>query len=330
MKIVLFDPSLKDNTGQHSDNLGDVIIYEFVRKIIDDLFPSAELVRIATHTMPDEQTRRSACKADLHFLGGTNILNSTVNIYNNWKFDNSFFNTLFSRNLPVVSLGTGWGEYQGPPNFYSRLFYRKRLSRHFTHAVRDSYTLDQLGKINGLKILNTGCPTTWSLDNTEINKVHSGKGCIFTLTDYSRNVQQDNKLITALLEHFSEIVFFPQGKDDLSYLNSLDAHAKNKERFSILERNLGAFKSVLQRKDLVYIGTRLHAGILALNKQVDALILALDNRAAEMGRDTGLPVIARDNHADLIRWIKGEKIFSKNRISIPLSNIDQWKAQFKK
>ena len=42
-----------------------------------------------------------------------------------------------------------------------------------------------------------------------------------------------------------------------------------------------------------YVGTRLHAGILALNYRKRTLIIAVDNRAAEMKTDINLPVIAR-------------------------------------
>ena len=122
MKVVLFDPSLKDNNGNPSNNLGDLIIHEFVEKAIVELFPSLSIYRISTHELPSDRIKKNIDKEDICFLGGSNILNSTTNIYNNWKYDDSFFQTVFSKKISVISLGTGWGEYQNEPNFYSKFF----------------------------------------------------------------------------------------------------------------------------------------------------------------------------------------------------------------
>lgn len=73
-------------------------------------------------------------------------------------------------------------------------------------------------------------------------------------------------------------------------------------------------------------GTRLHAGIHALNYKVRSIILAVDNRATEMGRDVNLPVIQRSEI--------GEKLESKintdftTDIRINQKNIRLFTEQF--
>jgi polysaccharide pyruvyl transferase WcaK-like protein len=329
MKIVLFDPSLKDNNGNPSDNLGDLIIHEYIDKILGELFPEKLVYRIATHSFPSKAAKKSIHKNDLCFLGGTNILNSTINVYNNWRYDKTILRTIFSRRLNVITLGVGWGEYQNAPGVYSRIFYKKRLHPSKVHSARDSYSTAQLEK-TGLKVINTGCPTTWLLNGTAANRKTSGaiRTCVFTLTDYSRDIQKDSKLMETLLENFEELAFFPQGSDDLDYVNSLKTYRSNKNKIIILQRNLQAFKTALKKGEVLYVGTRLHAGILALNLGVESLIISIDNRAREMANDIYLPVIERDQFDLLTKWIKGEKIFKQETIRIPLENIATWKKQF--
>jgi polysaccharide pyruvyl transferase WcaK-like protein len=43
------------------------------------------------------------------------------------------------------------------------------------------------------------------------------------------------------------------------------------------------------------VGTRLHGGIRGIEHGRRTVIIAIDNRAEEMGADTGLPIVLRDN-----------------------------------
>ena len=47
------------------------------------------------------------------------------------------------------------------------------------------------------------------------------------------------------------------------------------------------------------VGTRLHAGIRALQKGNQALILSVDNRATEINKDINIPVISRFDLAQI-------------------------------
>lgn len=75
-----------------------------------------------------------------------------------------------------------------------------------------------------------------------------------------------------------------------------------------------------------YVGTRLHAGIWCLKKGIRTMIIAVDNRARQIGADTGLPVIERDLlQNELADWINGQQ---ETSITLPWDNIALWKNQF--
>lgn len=89
---------------------------------------------------------------------------------------------------------------------------------------------------------------------------------------------------------------------------------------------MGAYEAVLKSGDIDYVGTRLHAGIHALNHKVRSIIIAVDNRATEMGKDINLPILQRQQI--------GEKLeahilsdFSTD-IQIKQDNIEIFKSQF--
>ena len=83
---------------------------------------------------------------------------------------------------------------------------------------------------------------------------------------------------------------------------------------------------LLASGDIDYVGTRLHGGIEALNHGRRSLVLAVDNRATEIGKDTNLPVMDRKSAVELIE----ERINSSwaTEIVLPNDNISLWKSQF--
>ena len=85
---------------------------------------------------------------------------------------------------------------------------------------------------------------------------------------------------------------------------------------------------MLRKGCVDYVGTRLHAGIHALNHKIRCIILAVDNRATEMGRDVNLPVIQRDEISEKLE----KKIQSDfaTQIRINQENIDRFQAQFRR
>ena len=92
---------------------------------------------------------------------------------------------------------------------------------------------------------------------------------------------------------WAECPLWPQGAGDQAYARSLGFKGL------VIDRKLESLIRIFETEEVDYIGTRLHAGILALEHNIKTLIISVDNRAREMGKDLGLPVIARETIADL-------------------------------
>src|SRR5450755_3179115 len=76
--ISLLDPSLMNHRGDLSINLGDVIIYESVIKILGGLFLDTEIIRIASHAPLEEKHFKIIKDSEFTFVGGTNIFTSDI------------------------------------------------------------------------------------------------------------------------------------------------------------------------------------------------------------------------------------------------------------
>ena len=95
----------------------------------------------------------------------------------------------------------------------------------------------------------------------------------------------------------------------------------------VVSGGLDAYTALLQAGDLDYVGTRLHGGIHALNYKIRSLIIAVDHRAVEIGKDFSVPYIERSEITErLLSEIHANR---ETKIRIPLDNIQAWKAQFK-
>ena len=82
-----------------------------------------------------------------------------------------------------------------------------------------------------------------------------------------------------------------------------------------------AYNEILRKPKIDYIGTRLHAGVRALQNNVRTLILAVDNRAIEIGKDVNLNVIKREDVEDSLFFITNNYITD---IKLPQENINKW------
>jgi hypothetical protein len=82
---------------------------------------------------------------------------------------------------------------------------------------------------------------------------------------------------------------------------------------------------LLREGGLDYVGLRLHCGVLALQHKVRSLVVIVDNRAAEIARDTRLPAIARDDIGGIESWVNGSP---PAELLLPHDAIIAWKMQF--
>ncbi len=326
--IVLLDPALMNHEGQLSTNLGDLIIYESAAKILEELFPHTEIVRIASHAALNRQQQNIVNQADFAFVGGTNIFLSDYNTFRLLKLKNSSFLLWLNPGVKnLIFLGVGWGNgYGSPITWKTKLFYQKLLSNKYIQSARDDYSAQKINPIR--RCLNTSCPTLWELNGFDANRTNTQHTkCLFTLTDYAKNIEHDTQLIQICLDYFDKLSFFPQGLLDKVYLESLPIYQKNKAKINILPHHIAAYNEyVMQNEDFTFVGTRLHGGIKCMQEGKSALIIGVDNRAMEISRDTGLSVVMRNDYEGIKKWLSGEKLFSK--LNIPIDNIQTWKNQF--
>lgn len=320
-KIILFDPSYG------TSNLGDFIINEAIMKHMKFVFSNNYLVRYSTHSplmhfhqlLKKNFISRNCEPEYLKFLGGSNIFKHDLLRYTlDWNIN------IFTKHLYKNSVSIGGG-CEGDPatiNKYTRYIYRSVLSKNYTHSVRDEETKSFLESL-GVQVINTGCPTMWDLTAEFCKSIpkKKSKDVVFTLTDYARDKDKDQKLINILLKNYENVYFWIQGTEDLEYFNTM----QNIDKIQLVNPNLESYKETLTKGNIDFVGTRLHAGIYAMQHKVRSIILIVDNRARDMQKTYNINAIERNNIDDLEKMIQSE--FATN-IKIDEDKINAWKSQF--
>jgi Polysaccharide pyruvyl transferase len=324
MRISLFDPGLENQLGSSSANLGDLIIQEAVMRELNWLFKDSQISHIATHDFPTPQQLFSTLTTPLVFVGGTNLISSRMDHYMQWK-------TTFLQKAWVgkaILLGVGWQTYQVKPNFYSRWSLRAVLSRRFLHSVRDSYTQSQLQLAGIHNVINTGCPTMWALQDVRPDEIPAQKSenALVMLTDYSKRPESDRRFLELVGSKYKRVYAWAQGRGDEAYLTEL---ANSLELpIQMIDHSYEDFQNFLKSEiQFDYIGTRLHGGVKCWLCKRRSLVIAIDNRAIEIAKDTNLPTVEREDLAGIEAWIEGS-----HRLDLRLNTtaIAQWKSQFKR
>ena len=312
-KLILFDPSIE------SQNLGDKIIRKYCDLALRELLEKKDVLYVPTHVIPSDIQLKSIRESQMKIVCGTNLITPHYEEFSNWKMPQNL-----SGYRNILTLGVGWGYYCDEISKTSQFVYRSILSQKGFHSVRDSYTEKKFRKMGIENVLNTGCPSIWRLtpDYCMMIPMRKAKNVITTLTDYAPDEDADRRMLSILLENYENVYIWLQGSGDYEYLRKFT----EMRQLHIIEPDLDKYTSELQSDEIDYVGTRLHAGIHALNQKVRTIILAVDNRAVEMGRDFNLPVIRRSLIEEkLPSMIQSE--WSTN-IVIPEENIKKWKAQF--
>lgn len=127
--ITLLDPSIQDNSGIDSDNLGDLIIYQSIKQILEDLFPGKEIKRISTHQYIQKKETGIINDSLFAFVGGTNILTSDIRNFPRLSPVKRKGFYLFPGFRNLVLLGTGWSAYQPPVDLPTRIYYKQILKK---------------------------------------------------------------------------------------------------------------------------------------------------------------------------------------------------------
>lgn len=302
-------------------NLGNQIIMDSVYSVVNELFPSEFIYKLQYLESYGFQSLRAMRSSKLTFFGGTNSLSSEMNKYSQMGFrikDLVFFDDL-------VLLGVGWWQYQKTPNMYTRFLLKNLLSKKYLQSVRDEYSKKKLQEIGVLNVINTSCPTTWRLNEDLLNgKVYKKSDSVLaTLTDYNKNKELDMGLMELLLKNYQRVYLWPQGVGDKRYFQELGLESN--KRVEVIIPRLSAFDALCESDNIDYVGTRLHAGIRAMQYGKKSIIIGIDNRALEISKDVGISVVRRNDYEELSRLILGDFEYD---LKIPRSAIAEWKNQF--
>ena len=321
--IVLFDPGIR------SLNKGDEIIMRSAEAELTKagLLTGNYVIHSATHApivtfyqnTNKNPRMRFYNEAKYKFICGSNLL------WKNMLKPRTVFNINLWNCKPYkdsILLGVGTGLANAKTNLYTKKLYSKVLSKEYVHSVRDKKTAVFLRSM-GFKAIVTGCPTMWTFTADfcrDIPQTKAGK-VIFTLTDYGRDPEQDQKLINILKREYETVYFWVQGAFDYEYFKSL----KNTDDIIIVPPDVNEFSSVLQMDDLDYVGTRLHAAMFALQHKKRTIIISIDNRVRDLNGTYNLNVIERQDIEKLPDMINSSICTS---INLNEKNIRKWLSQF--
>jgi polysaccharide pyruvyl transferase WcaK-like protein len=305
------------DTAIASTNLGDQIIMEAFRQELKDVLADAMVFSVASHEHMGAKSRRLLRHSELVIAGGTNLLSSHMWLRSIWKV--SPLDALMRPQ--VILMGVGWYQFQGKPDLYTRWFLRSVLSSTALHSVRDSYTQGMLAAIGFKNTVNTGCPTLWRFTPEHCAALPRSKAenVVTTINTYVADRAADKRLLEILRERYRTIYAWTQTDSGYDYLLSLDPALR------VIRPSLAALDQLLDNPEsLDYVGNRLHGGIRALQRGRRAIIVEIDNRASEMGRDFGLPTVKRWDVDRLAAMIEGALVIS---VTPPRAATDRWKAQ---
>ncbi|RSX51143.1 polysaccharide pyruvyl transferase family protein [Bifidobacterium callimiconis] len=320
------DPIALLDTSMYSENCGDYVIMHYANLQLSKILPkSASIMHIPTHGWDEsvEYARRDVRK----IACGTNLLP--------WDYEKDHALATPRTHLgnyahSVCLLAVGMREVQGQMRDftpYTARFLRFLFDPNCLHSVRDEHTKQRLHTIGVDNVLNTACVTMWNLTEEFCDSISRNRHdeVITTITEYAQDPKQDKYMLETLLRHYDRVHLWIQSVDDKPYLESLHI---DDTRLHLIDHSFEAFDSFVKEhhESVDYFGTRLHAGIHCLNHGIRAMIVSVDNRAADIARDTNLPVMPRNGLQELMEaWIDHS---DPVRITLPTDAIRQWKEQF--
>lgn len=321
--IVLFD------TAVGSLNQGDEIINISIKRNWPELYGDNYIICLASHTplytplqnFLYKSKFEAITKADYKFLCGTNALYTNM-LRPRPAWNINLLNSSLARN--TICIGTGVGINSKLPNLYTRMLYKRVLSKEYIHSVRDEKTKEFLEEL-GFQAVNTGCPTLWGITEELCNKIPERKSrkVVFTLTFYTPDRKNDEEMIRILQKNYEQVYFWPQCIQDLEYLRSF----KNVDTIKIVAPNLIKYDEILSDQEIDYVGNRLHGGIFAIQHARRAIIVSIDYRAKEMSANYTFPCIERNDISDKLDNMINS--VWKTRINgIDHKKIEEWKRQF--
>lgn len=323
--IVLYDPSIR------SLNRGDEVIMRSAENelIQRGLLENRYVIRSATHApivtwyqnTKHNPRMRIYDNAKYKFICGSNLLwkdmmkpcpTLNVDLTNCRPYRNS------------ILLGVGVGQASGKTNWYTKKLYSQILSKEYIHGARDENAKRFLESL-GYKAIDTGCPTMWRFTSEFCKDIPYEKAdnVVFALTDYGKDKEYDQKLIDILTKEYKNVYFWIQGAFDKEYFDSFS----NTEHIHLVSSTLEEYSKVLSQDNIEYVGTRLHAGMFAMQHKKRTILLAIDNRVRDLSATYSLRTLERHDIERLPEIIHTS--FATD-VKLKQSNIDKWFAQFER
>lgn len=319
--VVLFDPSIR------SLNMGDHIIMRSAESELSFLTKGEYVIRCGTHS-PVAAFYQCSSKnprmkffddAKYKFVCGSNLFwKRMLRPEPSWNMN--YCNCRPYKGCTLVGVGTH--KDSRTIDLYTRKLYQKVLSSQHAHSTRDEIT-KQLVESLGFRAINTGCPTMWRFTESFCRAIPTKKATqvVFTLTDYDQDPKADFKLVEVLRSHYEKVWFWPQGWLDAGYLSSLGVA----ESVDMLDPSLESYANLLSLGDIDYVGTRLHAGMFAMQHACRSVVIAIDNRVRDMRESYGINSIEREDIDGLSEMLDGN---IETHIGIDADAISRWKSQF--
>lgn len=321
--IVLFDPSIR------SLNLGDHIIMDSAEQQLAEITRGRFTLKCATHAPAVtfyQNTRRNPRmrfydEAKYKFVCGSNLLWRRLSIPRP-TFNINPFNCMPYEGCILLGVGSDSGKRE--MDGYTRRLYRKVLSTEFVHSTRDDKTKALVESL-GLKAINTGCPTMWGFTEEFCAEVPSDKAedVVFTLTDYNRDAERDREMIHILKRNYRNVFMWLQGAFDEEYLDELGERGN----IRLVGPSLKEFDRILSEGSVEYVGTRLHAGMYALQHKRRSIILIVDERVRSMKTSYGINCLERED-VHLLDGLVNSKV--PTHMDINEKAIGSWLSQFEK
>ncbi|WP_121068165.1 polysaccharide pyruvyl transferase family protein [Chachezhania antarctica] len=310
---VILDPAIATR------NAGDEVISQACRHWIRKALPTHFLSPVPTHEKMGTRSWRLLKQSEYAIVGGSNILTSNLLFDRGWRL--SPRDAFFAKDL--ILLAVGWREYQKPPNRSTKALLNRVLSRDGVHSVRDSHTYEMMRNAGFENVVMTSCVTMWGLTPDHLASIPKEKAdAVVTTFTRGKPSPADKAMIDLLVQQYGNVYIWPQGFNDYDYVLEM-----SQGRATVLAPTLEAYDELLMGDEPVdYVGVRLHAGIRALQKKRRAFIIAIDNRATEISRDTGLGAIPRGENPDIIAARLNKPFVSELRL--PQDAIDTWLSQF--
>jgi polysaccharide pyruvyl transferase WcaK-like protein len=165
----------------------------------------------------------------------------------------------------------------------------------------------------------------WDLsrEHSALIPQEKAENVVLTFTDYMPHEPSDRVLFDTLRRLYKRIYIWLQGPNDYAYSQRITDNDANVE---YVDPAVSALDELIHSgTDIDYVGTRLHAGIRCLKAGRRTLVIAIDNRAAEISRETNLPTVSRQELDKLSKKVAENW---ETRLTLPIENIDRWKDQF--